>query len=96
MLDNINNEKFIQKISRNALINILDNANISSEIEELDTFISSLLSQARAHCLKFLKKDGNILDKFMPVTINRIITNVNTMLELVSPPPLFQHLLIRF
>ena len=87
MADNISNEEFIQKISRNVLINILENTDISSEIEELDAFISTLSTPDRAQSFKFLKKDCESLDKLMPVTINQIITNVNTMLELVSPTP---------
>lgn len=85
-MDELSNEKFIQKISQNTLINILENADITSEIEELDAFVSTLSTQARAQCLKFLKKDSESSNKLIPVTINRIITNVNTMLELVSPP----------
>ena len=84
--DNISNEEFIQKISQNAIINILKIADIKIEIEELYTFILTLSFQARAQCLKFLKNDSKSLDKLILVTINRIITNVSTMLELVSLP----------
>ena len=80
----LSNNEFIQKVSRNDLIDILKTSDISSEIEKLDEYIAKLSPQVKTHCLKFLKKDSKSLEKLMPVTINRIMSNVNTMLELIS------------
>ena len=86
MGDKATDDDFIREISRNALINVLENHPKTSEIEELDLFISKLGSQNLTHCLKFLKKDSERLQKLKPITINRIICNTNIMLDLVSPP----------
>ena len=85
-MSNNSDEQFLLNISKQALIDILENPNESTEIEELDAYINKIRAIDIGICLKFLKKDAEGLGKLKPKIIQRASKNTIAMLELVRPP----------